>query len=137
MPETTVAAIILQHDDATRILLTRRNGPPFKGLWCLPGGHIDRFERARLAVIREVKEETGLDYDAQFLIYFDEIIPQQEIHAVVMVFEGTAMGDLIPEESEVSEAAWFTLEDARLLPLAFTHNEILDMYAARLQEMSS
>lgn len=38
------------------------------------------------------------------------------------------------EESEVSEAAWFTLEEARLLPLAFTHNEILDAYAARRQE---
>jgi 8-oxo-dGTP diphosphatase len=135
MPETTVAAIIVQGDDATRILLTRRNGPPFKGLWCLPGGHIDRFERARLAVIREVKEETGLDYEARFFHYFDEIIPQQEIHAVVMAFEGTGTGELLPEEREVSEAAWFTLDEARLLPLAFTHNEILDAYTARLQEV--
>ncbi len=135
MPETTVAAIIVQSDDDTRILLTRRNGPPFIGLWCLPGGHIDRFERARVAVIREVREETGLDYDARFFRYFDEIIPQHEIHAVVIVFEGTGTGDLLPEASEVSEAAWFTLDEARLLPLAFTHNEILDAYAARLQEV--
>lgn len=135
MPETTVAAIIVRSDDVGQILLTRRNGPPFKGLWCLPGGHIDRFERARLAVIREVREETGLDFSARFFHYFDEIIPQHEIHAVVMVFEGTGTGDLVPEESEVSEAAWFTLEEARLLPLAFTHNAILDAYAARLQEL--
>jgi ADP-ribose pyrophosphatase YjhB (NUDIX family) len=52
MPEATVAAIITRGDDATRVLLTRRNGQPFRGLWCLPGGHIDRFERARDAVIR-------------------------------------------------------------------------------------
>jgi 8-oxo-dGTP diphosphatase len=134
MPETTVAAIIVRSDDVTRILLTRRNGPPFKGLWCLPGGHIDRFERARVAVIREVREETGLDYDARFFRYFDEIIPQHEIHAVVMAFEGVGTGDLVPSESEVSETGWFTLEEARVLPLAFTHNEILDTYAAKLQE---
>jgi 8-oxo-dGTP diphosphatase len=134
MPEATVAAIIVRSDDASRILLTRRNGPPFKGLWCLPGGHIDRFERARVAVIREVREETGLAYDARFFRYFDEIIPQHEIHAVVMAFEGTGTGELVPPEDEVSEAAWFTLEEARVLPLAFTHNEILDAYAARQQE---
>ena len=134
MPETTVAAIITQGDDATRILLTRRSIPPFEGRWCRPGGHIDRFEAARVAVIREVKEETGLDLDARFFRYFDEIIPQREIHAVVLAFEGMGTGDLVPSDGEVSEIAWFPLEEARALPLAFRHNEILEAYAASLQE---
>jgi 8-oxo-dGTP diphosphatase len=137
MPETTAAAIITRGDDATRILLTRRSIPPFEGRWCLPGGHIDRFEAARAAVIREVREETGLDYEARFYRYFDEIIPQREIHAVVLAFEGVGTGDLVPSEGEVSEIAWFPLEEACALPLAFRHNEILDAYAARLQEAGS
>jgi 8-oxo-dGTP diphosphatase len=134
MPETTVAAIITQSDDATRVLLTRRSVPPFEGRWCLPGGHIDRFEAARVAVIREVQEETGLDYEARFYRYFDEIIPQHEIHAVVLAFEGAGTGDLVPSEWEVSEIAWFPLEEACALPLAFRHGEILEAYAARLGE---
>ena len=134
MPETTVAAIITRGDDATTILLTRRSIPPFEGQWCLPGGHIDRFEAARSAVIREFKEETGLDFEARFYRYFDEIIPQREIHAVVLAFEGTGTGDLVPSEGEVSEIAWFPLEEARALPLAFRHGEILEAYAASLQE---
>jgi 8-oxo-dGTP diphosphatase len=134
MPETTVGAIITRSDDATRILLTRRRVPPFKGWWCLPGGHIDHFEAARAAVIREVKEETGLDFDARFYRYFDEIIPQREIHAVVLAFEGVGTGELVPSEGEVSEIAWFLLEEACSLPLAFRHGEILDAYAARLEE---
>jgi 8-oxo-dGTP diphosphatase len=134
MPETTVAAIITRSDDKFRILLTRRGVPPFRGQWCLPGGHIDRFERARVAVIREVKEETGLDYEARFLRYFDEIIPEREIHAVVLAFEGIGTGDLVPSEGEVSETGWFTLEEARGLPLAFAHNEILDAYAAERRD---
>ena len=44
MPITTVAAIIKNDED--KILLTRRNVAPFKGQWCLPGGHIDENEKA-------------------------------------------------------------------------------------------
>ena len=73
MPKTTVAAII--HNDQAQVLLTRRNIPPFKGLWILPGGHIDDYEAAQTAIVREVKEETGLDFAAIFFGYFDEIIP--------------------------------------------------------------
>ena len=130
MPIATVAAIMTRSDDRSSILLTRRSIPPFKGRWCLPGGHIDRFEPAQTAMIREVKEETGLDYEARFYRTFDEIIPQHDIHAVVLAFEGIGSGDVVPSEGEVSEIAWFTLEEARALPLAFTHNEILDAYAA-------
>jgi len=133
MPEATVAAIIeTQHDGAPKILLARRNHEPFKGLWCLPGGHIDRYEPVRTAVIREVKEETGLDFDAVFLGYFDEIIPEHGIHAVVMVFHGDGTGTLNIQPVEVMEAKWVSINEARSLPLAFTHNDVLDAYAAHV-----
>jgi 8-oxo-dGTP diphosphatase len=118
-------------------LLTRRNVEPFKGLWCLPGGHIDRFEPAKKAVIRELREETGLVFSPQFLGYFDETIPERDIHAVVLAFAGEAQGSLAPSESEVSEIAWFSLREARSLHLAFTHNEILDAYATQTQGAQS
>ena len=130
MPQTTVAAIITD-TDASKGLLTRRNNEPFEGYWCLPGGHIDRYEPAREAIIREVKEETGLDFDARFFSYFDEIIPDHDIHAVVMVFEGQGAGTPIAQASEVTDIGWFSVDRARSLPLAFTHNKILDAYAAQ------
>ena len=92
MSKATAAAIVISKD-ASKILLTRRNISPFKGQWCLPGGHIERFEKAKDAAIREVKEETGLDFEAQFFCYEDEIIPEQNIHAVVIVFKGQGSGD--------------------------------------------
>jgi 8-oxo-dGTP diphosphatase len=112
-------------------LLTRRNVGPFKGQWCLPGGHIDPQEPARAAIIREVKEETGLDFGARFFGYFDEIVEGQGIHAVVLVFEGSGGGALNPEEREVSAIKWFSLTEARSLDLAFTHNDIVEAYACR------
>ena len=68
MPETTVGAIITIRDGTcTKILLTQRAIDPFKGFWCLPGGHIDPRESAEQAIAREIKEETGLEFQPQFL----------------------------------------------------------------------
>jgi 8-oxo-dGTP diphosphatase len=44
-----------------KILLVKRDTVPFKGYWALPGGRVDPGETAGQTVIREVKEETGLD----------------------------------------------------------------------------
>lgn len=128
MPKATVAAIILSDQG---VLLTRRNHDPFKGYWCLPGGHIDEYERARDAVIREVKEETGLDYAPEFLGAFDEIFPGYGFHAVVGAYVGPGAGTLVPQASEVSEIGWFPLDTALTMQLAFVHGEILEAYAQR------
>jgi 8-oxo-dGTP diphosphatase len=128
MPIATVGAIIENEDG--KILLTRRAAEPFKGQWCLPGGHIDENEKALDAVIREAKEETGLDFDAKFFGYFNEVLPEINWHAVVIVFAGKGTGDLIAQEREVTDIAWFSLDEARAMSLAFVHNQILDEYAS-------
>ena len=128
MPIATVAAIIKK--ETGEILLTRRNVEPFKGQWCLPGGHIDVNEKTLNAVIREAKEETGLDFQAKFFTYADEIIPEFNWHAVVIVFTGKGTGELALQEGEVTDIAWFSLEKARSLSLAFAHNNILNEYAS-------
>jgi 8-oxo-dGTP diphosphatase len=133
MPQATVAAIVTK-DNGTKVLLTLRNIEPFKGVWCLPGGHIEPNEPARSAVIREVKEETGLDFDAAVLGPFDEIIPQHNIHAVVIAFAGPGKGKLEAEEAEVTKIGWFSMDEARSFPLAFIHNQILDAYQRRILE---
>ena len=131
MPIATVAAIV--RNDEGQILLTRRNIEPFKGRWCLPGGHIEEFENTRKAVIREVKEETGLDFEAEYLHYADEIIPEYNWHAVVIVFAGKGTGKVAAQEREVTDIEWFSMKDARSLPLAFAHNKILEKYASKAE----
>jgi len=55
----TVAAIIEFPNN--KILLVKRKTVVFKGYWALPGGRVDAGETVEQAVVREVKEETGLD----------------------------------------------------------------------------
>lgn len=42
------------------VLLIRRGTPPLAGDWSLPGGRIERGERAEAAALRELAEETGV-----------------------------------------------------------------------------
>ncbi|MEC7828090.1 MAG: NUDIX domain-containing protein [Actinomycetota bacterium] len=44
-----------------KLLLIQRAKPPAKGLWSLPGGHVEPGESWQDAVEREVREETALE----------------------------------------------------------------------------
>lgn len=122
MVKTTVGAII---EKDHKILLTKRKVEPFKGYWCLPGGHIEENETAVEAIRREVKEEVGLDFEPNFFGYFDEIIQEIKWHAIVLVFKGKFSGE-VKINKEVSEYMWFSLEDAKNLKLAFKNKDIIE-----------
>ena len=53
-----VGAVIT--DESGRMLLILRGHEPGKGLWSIPGGRIEPGESDAQAVVREVREETGL-----------------------------------------------------------------------------
>lgn len=136
MPKATVGAIIHPSgSERSTILLTKRNVHPFKNYWCLPGGHIDDDEPVEHAVVREVKEETNLDFTLEtFVGWFEEIFPEYTFHAVALVFAGTGSGALQSQPEEVSDMAWFPLDEALSMQLAFTHNLVLQQYARTLEQ---
>ncbi len=58
----------IAHDEHGRLLLIRRANEPGQGLWSVPGGRVEPGETDEAAVIREMREETGLDVSPGTLV---------------------------------------------------------------------
>lgn len=118
------------------VLLEKRNHEPFYDHWCIPGGHIEFGEDVEAAMLRELKEETGLIAPSRrFFGYYTEYFPEIDWHAVALIFVvdmdgGNGSGEAVkknlsPQEEEVKEIRWCTPEEVSELPMAFEHGTIL------------
>ena len=73
-PEPTVGALIVNKEG--KILLTKSH--KWFNKYTLPGGHIEVGETMKEAVIREVKEEVGLDVEVGDMLLMQEAIFAEE-----------------------------------------------------------
>jgi 8-oxo-dGTP diphosphatase len=62
-----VVAVALVDGEGRVLLQQRPPGRQMEGLWEFPGGKIDEGETPEAALIRELKEELGIDTDAACL----------------------------------------------------------------------
>lgn len=71
-PRVGVGAVVVHEG---RALLIRRGKPPLYGRWVVPGGTLELGETLEEAVVREVREETGLEIrPVAFLTAFERIL---------------------------------------------------------------
>lgn len=112
-PVLGVGAVIL---DGDRVLLVKRGHAPLKGEWSLPGGTVELGETLHQAVVREVREETGLDVIVGPLIeVFDRIdrAPDDRIvyHFVIADFLCRPSGGALNHDSDAEDARWVRLDE--------------------------
>jgi len=67
MKTLLVVAVALVDPDGRVLLAQRPEGKSMAGLWEFPGGKVDPGERPEQALIRELKEELGIDTEASCL----------------------------------------------------------------------
>lgn len=121
-PVVTVDAII---EVEGGIVLIQRKNPPHG--WAIPGGFVDYGETLENAVVREMKEETGLDIHIvrQFHTYSaPDRDPRR--HTITTVFIATASG--LPAAGDDAEDAGVFTRDTLPYDMAFDHREILEDY---------
>ena len=107
-PEVCVGAVAVFDD---RILLIRRGRGAAQGTWSVPGGRVEWGETLAEAVIRELREETGLDGVCESLIGWAERI-DEDWHYVILDFAVTILDDGDPVAGDdAAEAAWVPLAD--------------------------
>ncbi len=92
-----------------RVLIVRRAQPPAHGLHTLPGGGVELGETLEQAVIREVREETGLEVAPVGLAGYREVIARDaaarlERHFVILPFAARYIGGEITLNDELAEA---------------------------------
>jgi len=94
-----VAAIALITDERGRVLLVKQSGGPFAGSWLLPGGRAGDDESAVHALVREVREETGLTMtDALYVTGYRT--SGDGFDLTVLMYRGPATGTLVSRARE-------------------------------------
>ncbi len=121
-PYLTVDAVILTPDK--KVILVKRKNPPFQGMWALPGGFVEYGEKVEEALLREIREETGLEVEILRLIgvYSD---PERDprAHTVTLAYLVRSAGGTLRAADDASEVQAFSLPLP--FPLAFDHSQIL------------
>jgi len=127
-PSLTVDGIVVKNG---KILLIRRGKDPFRGAYALPGGFVEYGETVEGAIVREIKEETGLETDVSFLLgVYSDPLRDPRGHTVTVVFVmDFVRGELHPGDDAI-DAGWFDLD--QLPELAFDHYQIINDYRKRM-----
>lgn len=127
-----VGAFIISADQ--KLLLGKSNRATYEGMWLVPGGGIEAGESTEEALIREVKEETGID------------ITQAKIESLALRHNGTSEKILketgervigvydffnykvtlsvnaedahVQEADDFTDATWWTFDELARIPLS-------------------
>lgn len=117
-----VDAIVLYEN---KIVFIRRGHEPYRNMLALPGGFVEPDETVEAAVIRETREETGLDATILKLsgVYSSpHRDPRGPVVSICYVMK--AAGGVLNASSDVTEATFLRLDEVPTL--AFDHNDMID-----------
>jgi ADP-ribose pyrophosphatase YjhB (NUDIX family) len=135
-PYLAVSAAIIRDG---HVLIVRRARKPAQGVYTLPGGVVEAGETLTEAIVREVREETGLTVEPVALAGHREAIVRDgdgrtARHFVILAFAARWLaGEPAPSE-EIDEAHWLRPSELKDLKTTEGLAEIVAAAFARIEE---
>jgi 8-oxo-dGTP diphosphatase len=127
-PLPGVGALILRR---SAILLVQRGREPLKGYWSLPGGLIETGEKIEAALVREVREETGLIVRPKKLFeIFERIMLDEdgrpEYHYILHDYLCQVVGGELLAGDDAGRVAWVPRSELKELQLTAGTLEVIE-----------
>lgn len=128
-PRIAPAIIVLVERDDGRALLARNVSFPGSMFSCI-AGFVDPGESLEEAVVREVREEVGVEVGELAYVASQ---PWPFPHSLMVGFQARyAGGEITCQESEIAEAAWFAPDDLPAVPPPMSiARRLIDDWVAR------
>jgi 8-oxo-dGTP diphosphatase len=125
-----------------KILLEKRKSEPGRGKWSIPGGLVELGESLELAVIREVKEETGLDVEKpEHIDVVDNIIRDEngeiKYHFVMVDYFLKLKGGELQAASDAEELQWVPFGEVEKCDLTKTFRAFFQRNRQKLEKINS
>jgi len=125
-----------------KLLLEKRKNDPGKGKWSIPGGLVELGENVEQTVIREVKEETGLEVEKPEHIDIVDNITRDEngeikYHFVIIDYFVKLKGGTMKATSDAEELRWVTFDDVEKHDLTITFKAFFQRNRQKLEKFNS
>lgn len=123
-----------------KILLVRRGVEPGLGKWSAPGGAVNLGERLQDAVVRELREECGIEIEPEKLVDVLDIIAEGEgrrprFHYVLVYFLAKAKEEELRPSDDVMDARWVKLEEVPRYDLTKTFRTFFERQLNNLRKL--
>lgn len=132
-PEPTVGALVFNPKGEVFLMKSHK----WKDRYVIPGGHIELGETAKEALIREIREETGLKiYDIKYLFMLEFIFDKafwKKRHFIFLNYTAKTKMSKIKLNSEGQEYIWVLPKKALKLPVEpYTRKALMEYLGKQL-----
>jgi mutator protein MutT len=137
-PIIGVGAVIIKDG---KILLEKRKNEPGKGKWSIPGGLVELGESVEQTVIREVKEETGLEVEKpEHIDVVDNVVRDDnseiKYHFVIIDYFVKLKGGTMKATSDAEELRWVTFDEVEKYDLTITFRAFFQRNRQKLEKLN-
>ena len=138
-PIVGIGAVIIREGT---IALIKRGNEPSKGKWTIPGGLVELGETLEQSVIRETKEETGLDVENPRLIDVVSNVDLDErgkvkYHYVIIDYLVHVKNGTAKASSDAEELRWVPFEEVEDYDLTRSFRLFFRNNRAKLEKANS